>query len=485
MTWNWNRLLVVGGLLTALPAAAQLTQERATVSAGGGTLTSPHYIVTGTLGQASPVGVLSNATLTIHAGFWHGGAAPLSFMLTVKQRGTGSGVVTGTGIACGADCTEQYAAGTTLDLRAAPDVCSRFVRWEDAEGQPLISPLTISANLTVAAVFEACCPAPVTPLSPADGAANQPLDATLTWQAAAKASSYEVYFGASEPLAKQTTTLGLQYAPAGLTLNTAYHWRVDAVNSCGATPGTVWAFTTTANHPPTITSTPPLMVNRTYEYDVEATDSDGDALAFSLTNAPEGMTIDADSGRLVWTAAPTQIGTVAPTVTVSDGQGGAATQPMPLTVTADTFTLMTVAFLEGVNLRDGATEQDPTVLSLGVGANMSGITDIVLPNRTNLFAFSALATFHVTLQGGTAMIAPAPTVAQMAVEDTATGGLAFAAIDAGTVAGVTWQTPTPQPFTATTTLVFRRSDGGYLKIGHMTMNLAAGTLTFAYADVTP
>ena len=481
---TWRMLFVVGGLLTALPAAAQLTQERATVSAGGGTLTSPQYIVTGTLGQVSPVGVLSNATLTIHAGFWHG-ATPMVFTLTIKKRGAGSGVVTGPGIDCGADCAERYAVGATLDLAAAPDPCSRFVRWEDAAGQPLISPLTISANLTVAAVFEACCPAPVTPLSPADGAANQPLDATLTWQAADKASSYEVYFGASEPLAKQTTTLGLQYAPAGLTLNTAYHWRVDAVNRCGATPGTVWAFTTTANHPPTITSTPPLMVNRTYQYDVRATDPDGDALAFSLSDAPEGMTIDAGTGRIRWIASPTQIGTVAPTVTVSDGRGGAASQSLALTVTADTFTMMTVAFLEGVNLRDGATEQDPTVLSLGVGANMSGITNIILPNRTTLFTFSALATFHLEYRASTVWMAPEPTVAQIAVEDTATGGKAFEAIDSGTVAGVTWQTPAPQPFTATTTLVFRRSDGRYLKIGHMTMNLTAGTLTFAYADVTP
>ena len=281
MTWNWNMLLVVGGLLAALPAAAQaqLTQERATVSAGGGTLTSPQYIVTGTLGQASPVGVMSGETLTIHAGFWHG-AAPMAFTLTIKKRGTGSGVVTGPGIDCGADCAERYAAGTTLDLAAAPDPCSRFVRWEDAAGQPLISPLTISANLTVAAVFEACCPAPVTSLSPPNGAANQPLDATLTWQAAAKASSYEVYLGAGEPLAKQTTTLGLQYAPVGLTLNTTYAWRVDAVNACGATPGRVWAFATVAsvNQPPQITSTPPELTRYLYEYDVEATDPNDDPL---------------------------------------------------------------------------------------------------------------------------------------------------------------------------------------------------------------
>jgi len=340
----------------------------------------------------------------------------------------------------------------------------------------------------VYAVFEACCPAPVMLLSPADGAVNMPLDALLTWQADAGASSYDVFVGASDPLAKQTNTLDLQYALIGLTLNTAYRWRVDAVNACGTVAGTPRSFTTIAslNHAPTITSTPPLMVNRTYEYDVRATDPDGDAITFSLSNAPDGMTIDADTGQIRWTASPTQIGAFTPSVIAADDKGGmSAPQPIPLTVTAETFTWMTVAFLEGVNLHDGATEQDHTVLSLGVGVNMSGIENIVLPNMTNLFTFSALATFHVTLQGGKAMIAPEPTVAQIAVEDSASGGKAFAEINAGNVASLAWQTPASQAFTEMTTIIFRRQDDTFLKIGNMTMNLIEGTITFAYADVTP
>ena len=72
-----------------------------------------------------------------------------------------------------------------------------------------------------------------------------------------------------------------------------------------------------------------------------------------------------------------------------------------------------------------------------------------------------------------------------AVEIPNVSGKTFAAIDASAVAGLNWQTPTPQAFTATTTIVFRRNGGNYLKIGHMTMNLNEGTITFAYADVTP
>ncbi len=59
--------------------------------------------------------------------------------------------------------------------------------------------------------------------------------------------------------------------------------------------------------------------------------------------------------------------------------------------------MMTVSLLEGVNLRDGATEQDATVLSLGVGTDMRSITDVIVPNVPNLFTFSTLATFHEQL----------------------------------------------------------------------------------------
>lgn len=147
---------------------------------------------------------------------------------------------------------------------------------------------------------------------------------------------------------------------------------------------------------------------------------------------------------------------------------------------------MTISVLEGVNLQDGATEQDTTILSLGVGTDMSGITDILLPNMDNLFTFSALATFHVEYRAGQAVIVPEATVAQIAVEDTASGGKAFAEILAATVTGLTsWTTPNEVTVSDTKSLVFHRSDGTILKIGQFTMNLTDGAITFAYADVTP
>lgn len=145
---------------------------------------------------------------------------------------------------------------------------------------------------------------------------------------------------------------------------------------------------------------------------------------------------------------------------------------------------MTIGFLEGANLRDGVTEHDATVLSLGVGTDMRRITDVILPNVPNLFTFSTLVTFHVEYRGSTAMIVSEPTVAQLAVEDTEANGLAFEEIQAATVAGLAWQAPTSITTTATQTIVFRRTDGTFFKIGQMTTNLTEGTMTFAYADIT-
>jgi hypothetical protein len=49
--------------------------------------------------------------------------------LTVTKGGTGTGTVTGPGITCGADCTEQYIVNTTTVIHAAPAVGSTFTGW--------------------------------------------------------------------------------------------------------------------------------------------------------------------------------------------------------------------------------------------------------------------------------------------------------------------------------------------------------------------
>jgi len=74
------------------------------------------------------------------------------------------------------------------------------------------------------------------------------------------------------------------------------------------------------NHAPVITSTAvtSATVGQVYNYDVSATDSDGDILGYSLTTKPSGMTINSTTGMINW--APTATGNFNVTVKVSDGE---------------------------------------------------------------------------------------------------------------------------------------------------------------------
>ena len=89
------------------------------------------------------------------------------------------------------------------------------------------------------------------------------------------------------------------------------------------------------NRPPTITSTPVTTANtgELYSYDVNATDPDaGDVLSYSLTTAPDGMSIDTATGLIQWTPAPAQAGNPSVIVKVQDQDGLSATQGFTIAV---------------------------------------------------------------------------------------------------------------------------------------------------------
>ncbi|MBA7516051.1 hypothetical protein ES705_08096 [subsurface metagenome] len=73
------------------------------------------------------------------------------------------------------------------------------------------------------------------------------------------------------------------------------------------------------NQVPVITSIPitAVEVGETYTYYVNATDPDGDTLAYTLALKPKGMTINSATGLVKWT--PTKIGNYHIIVKVSDG----------------------------------------------------------------------------------------------------------------------------------------------------------------------
>jgi len=90
------------------------------------------------------------------------------------------------------------------------------------------------------------------------------------------------------------------------------------------------------SRPPQIVSGPPVSAPAgvDYSFQVEAWDADGNALSYSLENAPDGMTISQD-GLISWNPPEAMAGqSLKITLKVEDGQGGAATQEFTLLVGA-------------------------------------------------------------------------------------------------------------------------------------------------------
>jgi RHS repeat-associated protein len=86
------------------------------------------------------------------------------------------------------------------------------------------------------------------------------------------------------------------------------------------------------NNSPVIVSDPIIVAyaSQIYNYDVKALDSDSDSLTYSLLDAPQGMTINASTGRISWNTP--LVGQRDITVKVQDTRGGVDTQSFKLDV---------------------------------------------------------------------------------------------------------------------------------------------------------
>ncbi len=67
-------------------------------------------------------------------------------------------------------------------------------------------------------------------------------------------------------------------------------------------------------------------------YQIKATDPDGDTLSYSLKTAPQGMTINPNTGLIQWNVPYNFKGTVSFTVSVSDNHGGEILQSFTIEI---------------------------------------------------------------------------------------------------------------------------------------------------------
>lgn len=79
------------------------------------------------------------------------------------------------------------------------------------------------------------------------------------------------------------------------------------------------------NTPPRVTAAQDMKFEgNTFSYQVKGVDQDGDTLSYALEDAPEGMTIDPQSGAIRWQLKESDYGERTIKVKVSDGKGGVA-----------------------------------------------------------------------------------------------------------------------------------------------------------------
>jgi len=87
-------------------------------------------------------------------------------------------------------------------------------------------------------------PAAVNP-SPADGATEIPIDATLSWVEADFATGRELWIGKPGAMEKvEPNPAGTTYSPDNLDLGQTYQWRIDQIGTSGTVTGHTWTFTT-------------------------------------------------------------------------------------------------------------------------------------------------------------------------------------------------------------------------------------------------
>jgi len=161
--------------------------------------------------------------------------------------------------------------------------------------------------------------------------------------------------------------------------------------SDGTTATSLPAFAITAWTAPTITGTPITSVSSgsTYSFTPKATDADGSALSFSITNKPSWATFDTLTGKLSGT--PTAAGSTGNIIiSVSDGKASAALAPFTLTVTASSS--VTLSWTRPTTNVDSSTLTNLNTYKIYYGTSSAALThSVAVPATASSYVVTGLA----------------------------------------------------------------------------------------------
>jgi uncharacterized repeat protein (TIGR02543 family) len=170
------------------------------------------------------------------------------YTLTVAKTGTGTGNITGTGITCGTDCTEDYTAKTQVTLTATPETGSKLVSWGGScSGTATTATVTMTTAKNCTANFAPANATTFTLTVAKAGAGQGTIRAqesgqpvSITCKATCATSSYDYPLNSVVTLVATAATGSVvwscngSYQPA--TKNSALiHVTIDAAKTCTAT----------------------------------------------------------------------------------------------------------------------------------------------------------------------------------------------------------------------------------------------------------
>jgi hypothetical protein len=149
------------------------------------------------------------------------------------------------------DAGPGSAASFTIDTIAASTLPGTYTFGVNVSSD---DPFDASASSSFPVTVYSALPPPAL-VSPGKGARGVSQNPTLTWNASAGATSYDVYLGASSysPYTGSSvsptllaSTAGTSYTAGALNPGTLYYWQIVARNSSGASSSATWSFMTQA-----------------------------------------------------------------------------------------------------------------------------------------------------------------------------------------------------------------------------------------------
>lgn len=145
---------------TDLSGSTALTTDWQTSASAGGTPRAEN-----SQGQSSASASTTATTASQTA------TTKYNLAVSIQGDGTGKIVSNPAGINCGFDCIEEFYAGTTVALTAAPEPNSSFEGWSEVCSFKSDCKLTISGNVSVSATFKSTIPSQSAPPPPPPQAA--------------------------------------------------------------------------------------------------------------------------------------------------------------------------------------------------------------------------------------------------------------------------------------------------------------------------